>query len=125
MKRRAGNYRAAEGQATSALLLFQPSAAVSHKGYYPFPPGTAPRSFCNDIAIGPDGSAFVTDTNNDRVLRLKKGDNGLSVWFQKDDVKGGFDGIAFGGRKTNLSHPYQRRQRSTASVSTPTARPAR
>ena len=38
-------------------------------------PGT--RSFCNDIAIGQDGSVFVTNTFAPQILRLKPGSNQL------------------------------------------------
>jgi hypothetical protein len=69
------------------------------KGYYPFPEG-AQKSLCNDIAIGPDGSAYITDTRNDRMFRLKKGAAALELWLQRDDLKGGFDGVAFDGPGT-------------------------
>lgn len=47
------------------------------KGRYPFP---AAGSFCNDISIGPDGTAYATDTNNMEVVRLKKGATQLDEW---------------------------------------------
>jgi sugar lactone lactonase YvrE len=62
------------------------------KGSYAFPsPG-----FCNDIAIAKDGSAYVSDTNGARVLRLKKGASALDVW-SADPQLAGADGIAFMG----------------------------
>lgn len=57
------------------------------------------KSFCNDIAIGPDGTAYATDTFTGRILRLKKGAAALDVWV-KDDQLGGADGIAFGDSNT-------------------------
>jgi len=69
------------------------------KGHYLFP--TA-GGFCNDIAVGPDGTAYATDTNNMEVVRLKKGASQLEVWAASGPFgpKGGvLDGIAvLGGR---------------------------
>jgi hypothetical protein len=66
------------------------------KGSYDFPGDTG---LCNDVAIGPDGTAFVSDTTANRVLRLKKGASALDVWM-KDDRIAGIDGIAFGDPTT-------------------------
>jgi len=59
------------------------------------------RTLCNDIAIGPDGAAYVTDSFNPHVLRLKPGSNQFEVWATdpRFTVKNGagLDGIAFGG----------------------------
>ena len=53
---------------------------------------------CNDIAVGADGTAYVTDTSNMQVVRLKKGAKELEVWAGNGDAfgpKGGvLDGIA-------------------------------
>ncbi len=93
-----GSYRPAPGQAASAVLAFDLGSGKP-KGYYPFPEG-AQKSLCNDIAIGSDGSAYVTDTRNDRLFRLKKGADHLELWLQRDGLKGGFDGVAFDGPDT-------------------------
>ena len=64
------------------------------KGHYSFPTQGA---LCNDIAVGPDGSAYATDTNNMEVVRLKNGATQLEVWAGHGDFgpKGGvLDGIA-------------------------------
>jgi sugar lactone lactonase YvrE len=64
------------------------------KGHYPLP--TA-GGFCNDIAIGSDGTAYITDTMNMEVDRLKKGAQSLEVWAGSGAFgpKGGvLDGIA-------------------------------
>jgi sugar lactone lactonase YvrE len=57
------------------------------------------KQFCNDIAIGKDGAAYVTDSLNPTILRLKPGATAFEVWA-KDDRFGGegfnLDGIAFG-----------------------------
>ncbi|MHC2108932.1 Vgb family protein [Methylobacterium sp. CM6246] len=64
----------------------------------PFPVSPA---ICNDIALGPDGAAYVTNTLGPQILRLKPGSQTLEVW-QSDPLlapegKGaGLDGIAFG-----------------------------
>ena len=47
------------------------------KGRYPLPTTGA---FCNDIAVGSDGTAYVTDTENMEVVRLAKGGDRLEVW---------------------------------------------
>jgi len=59
------------------------------KGTWPFPNG----GLCNDIAIAPDGTAYATDTNGRRVLRLKPGGAGLDEWVA-DPQLNGVDGIA-------------------------------
>ena len=60
----------------SALHAFDLKSGAP-KGNYPVP--TAGGG-CNDIAIGSDGAAYVTDTSNMQVLRLKKGAKALEVW---------------------------------------------
>jgi sugar lactone lactonase YvrE len=67
------------------------------KGSYPFPEG---KGFCNDIAIGRDGAAYVTDTIIPRILRLKQGAAQLETWVENPifGTEGAnLDGIAFGG----------------------------
>jgi len=64
----------------------------------PFPVSPA---ICNDIAIGPDGAAYVTNTLGPQILRLKPGSQTLEVW-KSDPLlapagkEAGLDGIAFG-----------------------------
>jgi sugar lactone lactonase YvrE len=60
-----------------------------------------PKSLCNDIAIGSDGTAYITDSFAPYVYSLKPGGTALEVWATdpalapaKDGV--GLDGIAFG-----------------------------
>jgi sugar lactone lactonase YvrE len=59
------------------------------------------RTLCNDIVIAPDGSAYVTDSFQPHVLRLKPGAKEFEIWATDDrfQVKNGagLDGIAFGG----------------------------
>jgi outer membrane protein assembly factor BamB len=59
------------------------------------------RTFCNDIAIGADGSAFVTNTAGPEILRLPPGKTQLEVWANDPLLAppaggSGLDGIAFG-----------------------------
>jgi sugar lactone lactonase YvrE len=60
-----------------------------------------PKSLCNDIAVGGDGTAYVTDSLTPNVYSLRPGGTALEVWATdpmlapaKDGV--GLDGIAFG-----------------------------
>jgi hypothetical protein len=59
------------------------------------------KSLCNDIAIGADGTAYISDSLTPNVYSLKPGGTALDVWATdpmlgpaKDGV--GLDGIAFG-----------------------------
>jgi outer membrane protein assembly factor BamB len=59
------------------------------------------HTFCNDIAIGADGSAFVTNTAAPEILRLPPGRSQLEVWANDPLLAppaggSGLDGIAFG-----------------------------
>jgi sugar lactone lactonase YvrE len=81
--------------APTALKTFDLKTGAP-KGSYDFPGDNA---LCNDIAVGPDGTAYATDTIAARILRLKKGASALEVWL-KDDQLAGVDGIAFGDNST-------------------------
>ena len=59
----------------TALKAFNLKDA-SFKASYPFPG----NGLCNDIAVAADGTVYATDTNQARVLRLKKGAEALEVW---------------------------------------------
>ena len=60
----------------------------------------ATRALCNDITIGPDGAAYVTNTLTPQILRLTPGATTLEVWFTDpalQPAKGsGLDGLSFG-----------------------------
>lgn len=62
-------------------------------------PGEA--AICNDMAIGPDGALYVSNTLAPQILRLKPDAKELEVWSDDPALapKGGpgLDGIAFGG----------------------------
>ena len=82
--------------AETALKAFDLKTGTP-KGSYPFPAG---EGFCNDIAIGRDDAAYVTDTINPRILRLKKGAAQLETWVENPvfgTTGANLDGIAFGG----------------------------
>jgi sugar lactone lactonase YvrE len=57
-------------------------------------------ALCNDITIGPDGAAYVTNTAAPQILRLAPGAQKLEVWFTDPSLQPasgpGLDGLAFG-----------------------------
>jgi len=61
-------------------------------------PGTP--ALCNDITIGPDGAAYVTNTLAPQILRLAPGATTLEVWFTDPALQpangSGLDGLSFG-----------------------------
>jgi sugar lactone lactonase YvrE len=83
--------------APSALYAFDLKSGAP-KGKYVMPTAGA---FCNDIAIGADGTAYASDTSNMQVARLKKGGTALEVWSDGGfGPKGGIlDGIAVLGNR--------------------------
>ena len=81
--------------APTALKSFDLKSGAA-KGSFDFPGNIG---LCNDIAIGPDGTAYATDTTANRILRLKQGATALDIWV-KDDRLAGIDGIAFGDNTT-------------------------
>lgn len=97
------------GQPPTALKTFDLKTGAP-KASYPFPDPhlLGQNALCNDIAVGPDGSAYVTDSFNAHILRLKPGAKELEVWVTDDrwKVKGGqLDGIAIlndGNLYTNI-----------------------
>src|SRR6266404_2156971 len=60
------------------------------------------RTACNDIAVGPDGFAYVTNSSAPQILRLPPGATQLEVWARDPLLAPpsgggvGLDGIAFG-----------------------------
>ena len=86
------------GDKVGALKLFDLRTGAP-KANIPLPPSTLLKqsSLCNDIAVGPDGSAYVTDSLAGHVLRLKPGGSAFEVWAHdaRWDVAGPqLDGIA-------------------------------
>jgi sugar lactone lactonase YvrE len=64
------------------------------KGSYTLP---GEKTFCNDIAVAGNGTAYVTDTAQGSVVMLKPGAKELEV-AAKDPLLAGADGLAFGER---------------------------
>ena len=77
---------------TAALVAFDLKTG-SQKGSYPFP---APASVCNDITLSLDGTAYVSDTPNGRILRLARGGKSLEIFAQDERLKG-IDGLVLSG----------------------------
>jgi sugar lactone lactonase YvrE len=63
---------------------------ASLKGSYAFPGG---NGLCNDIAVARDGTVYVADTTQNRIVRLKKGATALDTWIQDGQQLAGADGI--------------------------------
>jgi hypothetical protein len=84
------------------LYAFELSTGAT-RSLYPLP---GVGALCNDIALGPDGEVYATDTNNMQVVRLTPGAQALSVWagngaFGPKD--GMLDGIAVLGSRVVVS----------------------
>jgi streptogramin lyase len=86
------------GDTKGAWLKTFDLASGAPKGSFPL---KDPKSLCNDIAVGSDGTAYVTDSFTPNVYSLKPGGTALEVWATdpllapaKDGV--GLDGIAIG-----------------------------
>ncbi len=84
-----------KGEATAAMAFDLKTGAA--KGTYPLP---GDGVLCNDIAVGSDGTTYVTDTRQGSVLMLKPGGKNLEI-AAKDPLLAGADGLAF-GEKTLL-----------------------
>jgi sugar lactone lactonase YvrE len=59
------------------------------------------HNYCNDIATGADGTAYVTNSDAPQILTLAPGGKQLQVWFSDPPLQPkpngfGLDGIAFG-----------------------------
>jgi sugar lactone lactonase YvrE len=84
--------------AESALIGFDLKTG-SGKARASFP---GEHNFCNDMAIGADGSVYVTNSDAPQILKLPRGGKQLQVWFNDPSLQPapngfGLDGIAFGG----------------------------
>jgi hypothetical protein len=68
------------------------------QGHHPLPTAGA---LCNDIAVGSDGTAYATDSNNMEIVRLKRGAPTLEVWAGHGafGTGGVLDGIAVLGNR--------------------------
>lgn len=81
----------AQPQRRSSLRAFDLRTGAA-KGRYPLP---GDSNTCNDISIGPDAKAYITDTPNGRVLR-QNGDQ-LEVVVDDKAHLAGIDGLTFLG----------------------------
>ncbi len=73
----------------TALKAFNLKDA-SFKASYAFPG----NGLCNDMAVARDGTLYVSDTTQARILRLKKGASSLDVWSADPMLLGTVDGLA-------------------------------
>jgi sugar lactone lactonase YvrE len=83
-----------KGEKTAAMAFDLKSGAP--KATYPLP---GDGTLCNDIAVGADGTAYVTDTRQGSVLMVKRGGTALEI-AAKDPLLAGADGLAFGDKTT-------------------------
>lgn len=60
------------------------------KASYDFPGG----GFCNDFAVGRDGTLYASDTANARILQLKAGEAAFTVFAEDAEILAGVDGLA-------------------------------
>ena len=86
------------GDEVTSLKLFDLTTGAP-KDNLPLPASKllGQTALCNDIAVGADGTAYVTDSLSGHILRLKPGSHTLEVWAHDPrwDVKGAqLDGIA-------------------------------
>lgn len=83
-----------KGEATAVMTFDLKTGAP--KGTYLLP-GDMP--LCNDIAVAPDGTAYISDTRQAGILMLKPGAKTLEQ-AAKDPLLAGADGLAFGDKTT-------------------------
>ena len=82
------------GEATSVKTFDLKSGAP--KNSYVLP---GEGTLCNDIAVGADRTAYVTDTRQGSVVMLKPRATALEI-AAKDPLLAGADGLAFGDKTT-------------------------
>lgn len=82
----------------SALLAFHLDKG-SDAGRWPLPDD----GFCNDIALGPNGSLLITDTTHDRIFRFDVKEKSISTWI-KHPILGGqpFNGNGIAVDRANV-----------------------
>jgi hypothetical protein len=79
----------------SALMAFDMKTGEQRLNL-PFP---APASVCNDITLAKDGTAYISDTPNGRIFRVRPQAKSLEMFVQDEQLKG-IDGIVFSGDGT-------------------------
>jgi hypothetical protein len=80
---------------TSALMAFDMKTGEQRLNLS-FP---APASVCNDITLAKDGTAYISDTPNGRIFRVRAQMKSLELFVQDEQLKG-IDGIVFSGDGT-------------------------
>jgi hypothetical protein len=80
---------------TSALMAFDMKTGEQRLNL-PFP---APASVCNDITLAKDGTAYISDTPNGRIFRVRPHTRSLELFVEDEQLKG-IDGIVFSGDGT-------------------------
>ena len=80
------------GEATAAMAFDLKTGAP--KATFPLP---GDGTLCNDIAVGTDGTTYVTDTRQGSLLMVKRGGKALEI-AAKDPLLAGADGLAFGSK---------------------------
>jgi hypothetical protein len=80
---------------TSALMAFDMKTGEQRLNL-PFP---APASVCNDITLAKDGTAYISDTPNGRIFRVRPQTKSLELFVQDAQLTG-IDGIVFSGDGT-------------------------
>ena len=71
----------------STLLTFDLKSGAPKNSY----PLAGDTNLCNDVVVGAGGVAYISDTTNGEILRLKPG-GALEVWA-KDPALAGIDGV--------------------------------
>jgi streptogramin lyase len=61
------------------------------KGTYNFPSN---GGVCNDMAVAPNGTVYVTESFANRIHRLRPGATALDLWVAADPQLAGVDGVA-------------------------------
>ena len=80
---------------TSAVMAFDMKTGKQRLNL-PFP---APASVCNDITLAKDGTAYISDTPNGRIFRVRPQTKSLELFVQDEQLTG-IDGIVFSGDGT-------------------------
>lgn len=73
----------ADSALPAGVLVYDLTTGAA-KARFDFPGG----GFCNDIAFGPDGTLYATDSFNPRILHLTPGARSLDVFAEHPDLGG-------------------------------------
>jgi hypothetical protein len=86
-------------QRHSSLRAFDLRSGAA-KGAWPLKGDT---NACNDIAVAPDGTAYVSDLANGQIQQLRPGGTAMEVWFKAPEIAN-IDGITFNGPTLYVSN---------------------